>query len=185
MSDPANVDFNDPLQVGIFVTKIQSDMAGMQLATATAQQAMSSTMQAMQSDLQSVAKSLDQLALLNQRQATDNESIKRIWERLERIEERSDKRWTEFLAENDKYRDTMHSRSNSNRDKVNRVIAIGLGAAAVLGVASTIVYDTLGDARTYERAERAAADRRIESNDSRLDKIEVFMAGDKERPFTR
>lgn len=182
-------DMKDPMQLVIKLTKLEEHLSSMQQNFTASQNNSSQSMMALQSEVRHIGESLSRLGAVAEMQVSDRDSIKRIWERIEANERGHHLRWDQFFDEHEKYREATSERMSSTRSKVDRILAVAFGVSVTVGVAMTIVYDTNAklQAANEQRQQKLEArlDRSTESDDARLDRIEIHLAGDSARPFRR
>jgi hypothetical protein len=109
----------------------------------------------------------------NRAEATDA-SVKRLWTEIAARDEKWDKR----LA-------SMDSAHGSTRDAVNRIQWM-IAGAGLLGAIVVSLMTWVGN-RELTKADQNATELRGTSQrlDERLDRIEIHLAGDKDRPYRR
>lgn len=175
-------DLKDPLQVAVKLTHLEGVMTNLQAGVAQTNQHLRSTLEAVQADIRKLTDTLQQYGTLQHTLNDNHESIKRVWRVLEERDKAWNDRWDRFLEQ----QSTAHT---SLRDRVMRVIYVGAGfslAASVLAGTILFLYDrnesqAFADRTRIDNEQRAAATR----SDDRLDRIEIHLAGDPDRPFRR
>lgn len=160
--DPSN-----PLHVAVRMTEFGGALSQMQQMFSASQQTVGSAIQGLQVDIHRAVEKLSVMALLSEKQSHDTADIKRSWEAIENLRAdnaRSEKRMNVWAG-----------------------IAIGISMMSATVVASVTWFG-----RQYiSNADSAASLLRAETGaqaikaDERLDRIEIHLAGDPQRPFRR
>lgn len=117
--------------------------------------------------LETLAAAVQKLAESAVRTDSQQDSIRRIWERMEKAEG--------LIGADIK---ALQLGQNSLRNRAYGAAAV---LALLIGVLTWIGQDQISSARETARELRAES-RRV---DERMDRVEVYLAGSKERPFER
>lgn len=150
--DSQGFDPTNPMHVGMRIIEMQGHLSEMKLLNTQSSQNARNAFESLQSDVHKIGEAISQIALLAERQTNDSDSIKRIWQAIER--------------------------TNATVMTLNRKLwtwagmAIGFSLVAT-AIASIIVWVAQGEmnATSY--------------NDERIDRLEIHLAGDQDRPYQR
>jgi hypothetical protein len=111
--------------------------------------------------LETVIRDLQEVAKVSQGYTAHNESVKRIWEEIDKRDQKWDQRF-----------EILSNGQGHTKDKVHKILYFSAGVSSVamllLGVVLWILSGEME--KTTE-------------HDQRLDKIEIHLAGDQLRPY--
>jgi len=142
-------EIKDPA-VAVHLARIEGKMEGMKASS-----------DSLGKQLESVVSELREVSKISQRYQTHDESVKRIWEEIDK----RDRKWDERFEK-------LDSTSGITKDRVNRIFWFSSGVSSVAAILLGLVLWILN-------GEMAESDR----SDQRLDSIEIHLAGDQVRPY--
>lgn len=152
-----------PAGVALHLVRVEGKMETMRVTT----EALAGSVNALASEV----RLLNTAA--NRAEATDA-SVKRLWTEIAARDERWDKRLTAM--------DSAHGRT---RDAVNRIQWMIAGGGVLAGLLVGVL--TWVGNRELDKAEKSAVELRAANRalDDRMDRVEIHLAGDRDRPYTR
>lgn len=207
MKDISAGDLDDPLQMAIHLTRMEGVIATLQQGFTSTNQNLTSAMQSMQADVRKLTDTLQDFGSVQSGLHENREAVKRIWERMEQRDEQWQERWDQYLAaqaaaaekaatEESRWK-TNHEKDNKETSRlVNRMAAISVGISIAVAASGGVVawfanknIDLANHNVSLANSDRARidAEQREEAKrtDTRLDKLEIFLAGNPARPFQR
>lgn len=168
MAEPdISFDPSDNMQVAVYLARMGERMAGMQIAQHQTNQHLRTAIEGLQVEVHAAVGKLGELTELSSAQKSDNDSLKRVWQRIE-----------------------LHTKAHADTNRRFNILtglALGISFSASI-VSGTIAYvgnkyiESVGNTI---RQNRERDDERYEATDRRLDGIELHMAGDPARPYKR
>lgn len=162
MAEAAEVT-ESPAGIALHLVRVEGKMETMRVTT-----------EALAGSVHTLASEVRQLnTAANRAEATDA-SVKRLWSEIAARDERWDKR----LA-------AMDSSHSSTRDAVNRIQWMIAGAGLLGGIVIGLL--TWMGNRELNKAEQNAVEARATGRalDDRMDRVEIHLAGDRDRPYSR
>lgn len=142
-------EIKDPA-VAVHLARIEGKMEGMKTSS-----------DALGKQLGDVVSELREVSKISQRYQTHDESVKRIWEEIDK----RDRKWDERFQK-------LDDSSGITKDRVNRIFWFSSGVSSVAAILLGLVLWILN-------GEMVESDR----SDQRLDSIEIHLAGDQVRPY--
>lgn len=142
-------EIKDPA-VAVHLARIEGKMEGMKVSS-----------DALGKQLEQVVSELKEVAKVTSRQSANEDAVRRIWEEIDKRDQKWDERFTKLDARHD-----------VTKDKVNKIFWFSSGVSAV----ATLLLVTLLWVVQQEM-------KKTERHDVRLDSIEIHMASDPMRPY--
>lgn len=152
----SGIDVNDPVQVGMHLAELKGSMSAMQQQQTHNAEVARTAIDGVNARLDDLTRKFDGIATMSGSTVSHAEQLGRMWSTVSK---------TERLSEGLKN--------------------MALGAFAVMGLVAglaTYLYD--GDKTTVNNSINSNSNS-IKANDERLDRIEIYLAGQRDQPFKR
>lgn len=171
----------DPKHIGLALVRLDGALVSLANSASNASQTNLSMMADLRSEIRQMSSSVDSLRPIAQTSADTRTSIDRLHAKLERMEQ-------------DRASETkdLHERITLTKSRVDKISFVAMGISIAIGIMSGMMFKTVDDNDKLRSERMQGMDTRIDSGvtrdnnlDDRLDRVELHMAGDPDRPYRR
>lgn len=163
----AKIDVTDPMQVAMALATLTTTLQSMQQQSQVQAEANRVSMAAMDAKITAVSEQMHGFSQIRYDTVAHSESISRLWA--------SDRERREEIK--------------GVRDRANRILWLGTGAGAVIGLLVVLVcFLYLRDQESFDARIKSLSERiedRSGKLDERQDRVEIYLAGDRAQSFRR
>lgn len=169
-----DIDPGDQRSIELALVRLDGAMVAMNTSYQNASQSNTSALAEVRGEIRRLSEGIDGLKPLAQRSVDVGESISRIWHRIEDMES---KRIVN--------RDEINDRVDKMRSKFDKISFIALGFSIAASLMSGFVYKTYSDNEAMKEHRMQSNEDNISTLSRTISQIEIWLAGDPNRPYKR